>query len=294
MRQRLARTLIEVLASALPPRQVYRVAAALSGAFLRGKTKRLLEDTRELFPDKPEAWVRDAVRRQRHHRAWVAVDKFMLTRLAGDEVVAMHEPESVAGVRRLADDAFAGGKGVIVYTLHYGRPTWSPALFAELGYPYIGLSRGDTDAQQQHTKEVRARGAAVIEAGDLAAGVHALRGLKENRSLFVLIDGRVTQRPTVVEFLGRKIPVSLGFAQLARRSGARLIAGVTSTGADPTRLRIEGALVDLPDGDLSPEELGRHLVAPLERMVVRDVGQWYGINRLFRQARRLERDPEWD
>ena len=39
---------------------------------------------------------------------------------------------------------------------------------------------------------------------------------------------------------------------------------------------------------LPPEEVGRLLVAPLEEMVVEDVGQWYGINRLFRQARRLE------
>lgn len=294
MKQAFAGKLIERLANTLPPRQVYKVAATISGAFLRGKTKRLLEDTKTLFPDKPHAWVKAAVRRQRHHRAWVAVDKYMMTQLSGEQVVAMHDPESVERVLRLADEALAPGKGAIVYTLHYGRPAWSPFLFAQLGYPYVGLMRGagDTELQRQHVEAARVHGAQLLEAGDLASGVYALRGLKENKMLFVLIDGRLTQRPTMVEFLGRNVPFSLGFARLAERAGARLLAGVTSTvGADPTRLRIDAKPVELPDAGLSPEELGRHLVAPLEEMVARDPGQWYGINRLFRQARRLQDDP---
>lgn len=292
MKQQFAGKLIETLVKTLPPRQVYSVAAAISGAFLRGKTKRLLEDTKALFPEKSDDWVRDAVKRQRHHRAWVAVDKYMLTKLEGKDIVKMHAPASVERIRKLADEAFAPGKGVIVYTLHYGRPSWSPVLFAELGYPYIGLMRGsgETGLQEQHAESVRARGAKLLEAGDFASGVYALRGLKENRALFVLIDGRLTQRPTVVDFLGQKVPFSLGFAQLARRTGSRLLAGVTTTGSNPTELHIDGEFVDLPDEDLSPEEIGKLLVAPLERMVVKDIGQWYGINRLFRQARRVEHD----
>lgn len=291
MKQAVAGKLIEGIVKVLPRKQVYPVASALSGLFLRGKTKRLLEDTRTLFPDKSDAWIEDAVRRQRHHRAWVAVDKYLLTRMTGEEVVAMHEGESVERISRLADEAYGHGKGVIVYTLHYGRPSWSPVLFAELGYPYVGLLRGDsnTGLQQKHSDAARKSGAQLVEAGDLASGVHALRGLKENKAIFVLIDGRLTQRPTLVDFLGVEVPFSLGFAQLARRTGARLLAGVTRTGDDPTQLRVDSQLVDLPDEELSPEELGRRLVAPLEEMVRKDIGQWYGINRLFRQARRLER-----
>lgn len=291
MKQALAGKLIEGVVKALPPAKVYSVASALSGVFLRGKTRRLLEDTRALYPDKPEAWVREAVTRQRHHRAWVAVDKYRITRMTGPQVVAMHEPESVERISRLADEALAGGKGLIVYTLHYGRPSWSPVLFAELGYPYVGLMRGEsnTGLQQKHSEASRATGAQLVEAGDLTSGVQALRGLKENKLLFVVIDGRLTQRPTLVDFLGVKVPFSLGFAQLAQRTGARIMAGVTRTGDSPTSLRIDSKLVELPDVGLSSEELGRVLMAPLEEMVVRDIGQWYGINRLFRQARRLER-----
>ena len=291
MRQAIAARLIETLAGTLSPRRTYSAAAALSLLFLRGKTNRLRADMRRLFPDKPDDWVNDAVRRQRHHRAWVAVDKHRLTRMTGAQIVEMHERESVERVSRLADEAFAGGKGVIVYTLHYGRPSWSPVLFAELGYPYVGLLRGEsnTGLQQKHSAASRATGAQLVEAGDLTSGVQALRGLKENKAIFVVIDGRLTQRPTMVEFLGVKVPISLGFAQLAQRTGARLLAGVTRTGDDPTQLRIDSQLVELPETSLPPEELGRLLVAPLEQMVERDIGQWYGINRLFRQAGRLER-----
>lgn len=291
MKQAIAGRLIETVVGALPPSKVYPVASALSGLFLRGKTKRLLEDTRTLFPDKPDAWLKDVVRRQRHHRAWVAVDKFRLTRMTGADVVAMHEPESVERIRRLADESFAHGKGLIVYTLHYGRPSWSPLLFAELGYPYVGLMRGasGTGLQQKHSEAARSSGAQLVEAGDLTSGVQALRGLKENKALFVLIDGRLTQRPTIVEFLGTKVPFSLGFAQLAQRTGSRLMAGVTRTGDNPTTLRVDAELVELPEGDVPADELGKLLLAPLEEMVKRDIGQWYGVNRLFRQARRMQR-----
>jgi lauroyl/myristoyl acyltransferase len=290
MKQALAGKLIERLVTTLPPRQAYDVAAKASGVFLRGKTKRLLADTRALFPDKDLAWVREAVRRQRHHRAWVAVDKYMVTRRSGDEVVAMHDAGDVARISSLADEALAEKRGVIVYTLHYGRPAWAPFLFSQLGYPYVGVMRGtsDTGLQQQHTAAARATGAELVEAGDLSSGVHLLRGLKEGKFLFVLIDGRMTQKTTVVDFLGQRVPLSLGFAQLARRANARLMAGVTRTGDDPMSLRVDATWVDIPDTELSPEALGRHLVAPLEEMVVRDVGQWYGINRLFRRARILD------
>jgi lauroyl/myristoyl acyltransferase len=290
MNKALAGILVERLARTLPPRQAYATAARFSGLFLRGKTKRLIEDTRSLFPNRPESWVRAAVTRQRHHRAWVALDKFVIPRLSGDEIVAWHHAGDVARLRSVVDERLATGAGGVIYTLHYGRPAWSPYLFAHMGYSYVGLTRGedDTGLQRRHVEEARARGAQLVEAGDLAAGVHAFRGLKQGKLLFVLVDGGLTQKPTMVDFLGRRVPFSLGFAQLARRTGAWLMAGVTHTGSDPTTLRISATPVELPPGDLPEDEISRRLLAPLEELVLADVGQWYGINRLFRQARRLE------
>jgi hypothetical protein len=109
--------------------------------------------------------------------------------------------------------------------------------------------------------------------------------------LIVLVDGGMAEDATQVEFAGQLVPFSLKFERLARRTGAQLVACVVYTdGDDPMRTRADVRLVDLPDEGLAPEAVGRHLVAPLEEMVLADVGQWYGINRLFRMARLLEQD----
>jgi lauroyl/myristoyl acyltransferase len=171
---------------------------------------------------------------------------------------------------------------------------FSPYVFTKFGYPYVGLFAGtsNTGLIKGQTGTASSRGAELFEAGDLTSGVHLMRALKDNKLLFVFIDGKVAARPTFVEFFGKKVPFSVGFAQLAVRAGARLACGVVRTDGDPLRVRVHLVEVEPPEGDPTPEALGRTLVAPLEKMIEEDVGQWYGINRLFRQARRHARGPE--
>jgi lauroyl/myristoyl acyltransferase len=197
-------------------------------------------------------------------------------------------------MRRLADDVLAEGKGGIIYTMHYGRPMFSPFVFTQLGYPYVGLFAGtsNTGLIKGQTDTASERGAELFEAGDLTSGVQLMRALKDNKLLFVFIDGKVAARPAMVDFFGRKVPFSVGFAQLAIRSGAGLACGVTRTADDPLKVRVRHTRVHPPSGNATPEELGRVLVAPLEAMIEEDVGQWYGVNRLFRQARRIARGVE--
>lgn len=291
MKKAVADNILERLVEMLPPRQVYALATAISGAFLRGKAMRLLEDTKTLFPDKPEAWIREVVRQQRNHRAWVAVDKYLFPRLPGAQILAMNDPEAVKGIARLAAGALARGNGAVIYTMHYGRPTMSPMLLAALDYPCMALVRnvGGGGLREKEADVARGRGTQFVEARSSSSGLQLARGLKENKIIFVLVDGGMSPDATRVDFAGRKVPFSLKFERLARRTGAQLIATVIYTDATPTRMRVEARAVDTPGEELSPEEAGRHLVAPLEEMVLRDVGQWYGINRLFRLARRLEK-----
>lgn len=291
MRQKSIASLIRTSSKLLSRKRVYQMADALAGFILQRKTERLSTDVRELFPDQSEAWIKDVVRRQRQHRAWVAVDKYMVTEMSSDEVLGMHSQEDIAAMRRLADEVLAEGKGAILYTMHYGRPMFSPFVFTQLGYPYVGLYAGtsNTGLIKGQTETAANRGAELVEAGDLTSGVQAMRALKDNKLLFVFIDGKVSTRPAMVDFFGRKVPFSVGFAQLALRSGAALACGVTRTADGPLSMRVRHQRVIPPEGTLTPEELGRALVAPLEEMIREDVGQWYGINRLFRQARRFAR-----
>lgn len=287
MRLQIARALVENVSKALPPEKVYRLAEPISYAFLRGKQKRLRGDVARLFPEKDGAWVDDVVRRQRIHRAWVAIDKAIFPRLPAEEIVSRTDPASVEAARAVCDEALAEGNGAIIYTMHFGRPTLSPIVLGSLGYPYVALRGGaavQTEMDRGMVDHVQQRGVEVVDASDLGSGVHALRALKRNKLFFVLVDGHATQRLTSVEFCGQRVPISLGFAQLARRTGAALIAGVTYSTA-PLGFRMSPRRVRLPEGDLEPEALGRLLLRPLEEMVLEDVGQWYGINRMFRKAR---------
>jgi lauroyl/myristoyl acyltransferase len=293
VKQLVAKGLLATLPKVLSPRAVYRAAESISGAFLRGKEKRLRADVERMFPDRDAAWVDDVVRRQRVTRAWVALDKTMFPRLGGDELVRLTNPEGVAAARAVCDEALAEGNGAIIYSLHYGRPMLSPFMLSHLGYPYVtirsGTNTNDLDATAlSHAKTV---GVELLEASDMAAGVQAMRALKRNKLFFVLVDGGLTQQLTTVDFMGQKLPLALGFAQLARRTGAALIAGVNYSD-EPLKFRMSPRRVRLPEGDLSPEEIGAALAAPLEELVSADVGQWYGVNRMFRLARRAQRQDD--
>jgi lauroyl/myristoyl acyltransferase len=240
MKQKAIVRLLKSSTKVLSRRRVYHLADSLAGLILRRKTERLAADVRELFPDEPESWIQDAVRRQRQHRAWVAVDKYMVTQMSSDEIMALHDPADVDAMRRVADDALAGGKGAILYTMHYGRPMFSPFVFTHLGYPYVGMyaGTGNTGLIKGQADTAATRGAELLEAGDLTSGVQAMRALKENKLLFVFIDGKVTTRPAMVEFFGRRVPLSVGFAQLALRSGAALGCGVTRSADGPLKVRV--------------------------------------------------------
>jgi lauroyl/myristoyl acyltransferase len=293
VRQLVAKALIATLPTVLKPKAVYRAAESISAALLRGKEKRLRADVERMFAGKDPAWIDDVVRRQRITRAWVALDKTMFPRLGGDELVRLTDPASVEAARKVCDEALAAGNGGIIYSMHYGRPILSPFVLAHLGYPYVtiraGTNTNELDANAvSHAKNV---GIELLEASELSAGVQAMRALKRNKLFFVLVDGGRTEQRAMVDFMGQKLAVAVGFAQLARRTGAALIAGVTYSD-EPLRFRMAPERVVLPEGALSAADLAAILARPLERMVERDVGQWYGINRMFRLARRAERDAE--
>jgi lauroyl/myristoyl acyltransferase len=282
--QALARLGVAAMSRALPPDAAYRAAARLAWLVLGEKTRRLRSDTSSLFPDRPADWVDDAVRRQRYHRAWSALDKVMLPRLSEEEILARCDAAAMARTYEVLDRAQAEGKGCIVYTMHFGRPALSPFVLASR-YHYVAFrARTGIEAfDRPLVARLEELGVETIDAGDIAGGVQAIRALKRNKFLFVLVDGRKSQRLTRVPFVGRELAVGLGFAELAERTGAALVAGVTFSTA-PLGFRIQPTRVDYPTGGASPQERAAALMRPLEEAVMQDVGQWYGINRLFRQS----------
>jgi lauroyl/myristoyl acyltransferase len=92
-----------------------------------------------------------------------------------------------------------------------------------------------------------------------------------------------------VEFVGQHAPLSFAFGQLAQRTGAALLPAVTySTG--PLGFEIAVSRLAQVDTRADLDELSTTMAKPLEELVQRDPGQWYGITRLFRRAEREAAD----
>jgi lauroyl/myristoyl acyltransferase len=247
----------------------YRAAALAAPALMPAKARRLYRDTRRLFPERSARWAVDIARRQLAHRVWVALDKFSMSRLAPDELLDAAEPEGLDRLRAALRGLAGVGRGAIVYSLHYGRPIIASFLLSRVGFDCIAIRKG-VDATV---------GGASVDAGAVSGLRTALRELRRGKVVFVLVDGRLARSATPVEFFGRTVPMSLAFVRMAQESGAGLVATVASS-VGPRRIRLHSEVVPVPaPGEVPSSEL---LLGPLERAVGYDVGQWYGINRMFR------------
>jgi lauroyl/myristoyl acyltransferase len=296
VRKQIAHTLVSFITTVFPAETAYGIADRLAKPFLRGKDRRLREDMRSLFPDKSAEWIEDKVHRQRTQRAWLVLDKLVFPKVGAAEIARRSDPASIAELRRVLDEALAEGNGAILYTIHYGRPLTILYLLAHFGYPIIGVRAGkaENETNVEGREQITAAGVEIMEvANNAASGIKVVRALKQNKILLVLPDGRNASALTMVEMLGQKVPIALGFAKLARQTGAALIATVISSDG-PLAFRYSVERVELPEEDLPPAEVGRRLMEPVVRGALEDVGQWHGINRLMREARRAREDAEAD
>jgi lauroyl/myristoyl acyltransferase len=271
---RTSRRLAE-LACELPAAAAYRAAALAAPAIMPAKARRLYEATRRLFPERSAVWAARTARRQLAHRAWVAVDKLKLARMSGDDLVDAVEPETVDHVRSVLGELAGEGRGALLYSLHYGRPVVATYLLPRLGFECVAIRRGLGAAL----------GAGTLDAGALSGLLTAIRELRRGKVLFVLVDGRLARSASPVELFGRSVPMSLAFLRMARETGAGLVAAAASS-VGPFRFRIDLERTPDPGRNLSPAAAAGPLLRPLERLVRRDVGQWYGINRMFRDVER--------
>jgi lauroyl/myristoyl acyltransferase len=270
MRQSLTRIALAASATALRVDDAYAVATRLSGIALRRAARRLERATRSVFPDRDDAWVAATVRDQLRHRAWVALDKHTMARAAGDDLVA--RSEGVADLRALLDRALSEGRGATVYTIHYGRPLLLPVLLAHFGYPFSVL------------RATEGEGVETILSGRESTGADAMRALDENRVLFLLVDTPLARQTATGAFLGARLPVAVGLAELTRKAGSTLVAATVRSAA-PFRFRVEATAVAPAGEEATPDEAATLLVAPFEATVGDDPGAWYGVNRVFRARR---------
>lgn len=128
----------------------------------------------------------------------------------------------VEGEEHLAS-VFDGKRGVVAVTGHIGAWELGAGYLAQRGVEITAVGRPLKNARfEGYLSELRRRlGVTVIdEAGDLRAAFHALRA---GRTLGLVVDQTRRWPGVWVPFLGKPARFAVGAAELARRTGARIV-----------------------------------------------------------------------
>lgn len=206
---------------------------------------------------------------------------WMLDRSPDDalEGVQVHDMDEVR-------KAAAKGKGILLVTAHAGNwDLMSMALSREEIAPVAVIAR-TLRTPGLERKQVRCRERAGIRTllrGEKGAGITAYRWLTRGGVLGVMMDRLSTGRRITVPFLGNATRMPLGPPELACRSGAAVVLGLSE------RLPGGGTVVryrELPtEGVTSAVEMAKIIAAALDHELRTRPEQWFWIYR---------RQTEWN
>ncbi len=180
---------------------------------------------------------------------------------------------AVDGLENL-DQALARERGVIMLGMHMGNGVAMCTHLATLGYPVAVIYRESGKIPTDFFRDgISSLGLDAIPAVPASVGVRRmLKALKENRILFILMDQATKQGGTPALFLGKRLNMPPGPAELARRTGAAVVPALL-TGVEPRwRFRLDPAAELDPEGELS--ENVANLTAIMQRHIESEPQWW--------------------
>jgi len=149
--------------------------------------------------------------------------------------------------------AFAGGKGVVLFTAHLGNWELMGARFAAEGYPtdFLVGEQSNKLVDDMMNELRRAQNIGIIHRNVALRGV--LRALKDNRMVCLLGDQNVLSGGVFVDFFGRTASTARGPALFAIKQGCPIVvAGVRRIGRGRHVATADKTL--WPDPELDGEE----------------------------------------
>ena len=122
--------------------------------------------------------------------------------------------------------AQAGGRGVLLVTLHLGNWELGGPILTQKGHRLLALSNPEPDSRLTQLRQAaRARwGVETLIVGDEPfAFIEVIRRLGQGTAVAVLLDRPAGRNAVEVELFGRPFPVSNAAAELARASGCAVL-----------------------------------------------------------------------
>ena len=179
----------------------------------------------------------------------------------------------------------------MIVTAHYGNWEWGNAIAGLLGVSGGSIARPlDNPWLDGYVKKIRERNGLRIydKQGALR---QALRTLRNNGVVGVLLDQDAGPRGLMSPFLGRLASTVPEPVELALRAGSPLVAAVLRRGADGRRFVVRyNPLPHRPDPGRSPEEEIHRLVDDLNddlsRFILEEPDQWFWIHRRWKSVGR--------
>ncbi|MCL4367619.1 MAG: lysophospholipid acyltransferase family protein [Actinobacteria bacterium] len=180
------------------------------------------------------------------------------------------------------DEALQAGKGVIFVGFHLGNWEMAPGVLAGRGYPInVVVESFKPPKLNELIQSVRTtKGVSIIPLENSATKI--IRALRRNEILALLIDRPSPGDGVPVRFCGEQTAVPAGAAQLALRTGAKIVTGAIVRQADNTILgTIAPAVVPEPTGDFAQdvEQLTQRIIDGIEEWVRQYPDQWYMFRR---------------
>ena len=280
------------IARRLPLQLSYTIATAfadLAFACWRGIRLRTIENMRWVVgPGGDHARAVVLARSALRNYGKYVVEFLRFPWMAHDEIARAVE---VRGLEHL-HGAMALGKGAIAIGFHIGNIDLGAAVLAQVGYPVnVVVDRFDPPALDGLIQRQReARGLKLIPLDE--APRRALRALRRNEVLALLIDRPSPLDGVVVRFFGGEIALPGGAAVLALRTGAPVVPCCVFR-RPGGRFVAEVAPAVLPDrlqtGDSQRDiqAITQELVETLEAWVRRYPDQWYPFRRMWLSRPRL-------
>jgi KDO2-lipid IV(A) lauroyltransferase len=237
---------------------------------------------RALGVELSDAQIERLLRRNFTHYGRTLVEFLVMRRWRGVELERRVKLEG----REWAEAALEKQQGVILVTAHYGNWELLAARVAHAGYPLNVIAR---DADDPGTNELINRirgdcGYRVISRRDSARP--ALRCLRQNEMLGILLDQNTLSGEVFVPFFGHPAATATGPAVLARRTGATILPIFSRRRPDGTHLArflppVEFAVTDNQERDL--HEITARVTAVIEAEVRSEPTQWLWIHQRWKK-----------
>jgi len=275
-----------LLLSRLLPRRALLALGSATGALLGRLDRRHTATARENLaaalgestsPAERERIVRACWR----HFGRIAFDALMFPRLDADALGSILRVEGIEHART----ALARGRGVLVFSAHWGH--WEAGAYAMglLGVPFAIITRPlDNPLLERRLAGLR-RGTGNLIIPKRRAVRETIRALGEGTAVAILIDQDAREDGVFVPFFGRPAATTPTLALLALRTGAPIVPVFARVESDGTiTVRVEPALDARPSDDRAADvlRLTAACTAIVERHVRRDPEQWLWMHRRWK------------